>query len=284
MRIDGSPWVSGAGAAALALGGAGAALHAAGTWQPGQGAGLALGVLAATLLVCLAGYSLPKRLVARWMRRRRSGLRADAQALPRSRTRAHLIAHLAVGLLALGCALGHTGARAPSGAAGALLAAFWLTSALGGVGALAYRLLPGRLSRLERRGSLPEDRANERRSLDDRLYRETTGRSELVKTIATRILFPYARAALGPLALALSGRDLRAEERRLRGRIDAALAGRGGDRLAGLDDLVRTVVELRAGGARRALHAALRSWLPLHIVAAMVTIALLAVHIAREAP
>jgi hypothetical protein len=85
---------------------------------------------------------------------------------------------------------------------------------------------------------------------------------------------------LGPLALLGSGRRLAAEEARLHAKIDAMRQGRGQGRLAGLDELVRTAVELRALPVRRALTALLRGWLPLHIVVSAVSLALLGLHVA----
>jgi len=118
------------------------------------------------------------------------------------------------------------------------------------------------------------------RGVPARLHREAAGTSDLVKAIADRVLLPYARAPLGGAALAASGRTLAEEEARLTARIDGALEGRGGDRREGLDRLIRTAVELRALPARRALTAALRAWLPIHIVAAAVVLALLFLHVA----
>jgi Fe-S-cluster-containing dehydrogenase component/CRP-like cAMP-binding protein len=279
-------WLSAAGSAALVLGALGWAQHERGAWIPGHGAGLAAGLAAAMLFAGLAGYAAPKRLVRRWMRRRpRSAARRAAETLehrppPRSRMRPHLVAHLALGLLAPAAAVAHAGARVPASPAGALVLALLAATLLGAAGALAYRAIPARLTRLERRGALPEDLAGEREALLARLYRETTGQSELVKAVADRLLLPYARAPLGWIGLVASGRSLGGEEARLRCRIAAALAGRGDGRLAGLDPIVRTAVELRALSARRALTAALRAWLPLHIAAAAVSLALLAVHVA----
>ena len=57
-----------------------------------------------------------------------------------------------------------------------------------------------------------------------------------------------------------------------------AAEGRGAERLAGLDGLVR-LVELRALTAQRVLTAMLRMWLPLHGVAAALALALLFLHV-----
>ncbi|HKE15737.1 MAG TPA: cyclic nucleotide-binding domain-containing protein [Kofleriaceae bacterium] len=276
------PVITAAGAAALVAAGVGWTRHWTGAWTAGHGPGLAAGVLAGLLILALAAYAAPKRLVRRSMRRRsrRAALALDHRPPPRSRTRVHLVTHVALGLLAPACALAHAGARVSASPGGALLIAFALTSLLGAAGAAAYRALPRRLTRLERRGALPEDLAAERDALSARLYREVSGTSDAVKTAAARMLLPYAGASLGWMALALSGRGLADEERRLRRRIDDALAGRGRGRLDGLDAIVRTAVELRALSARRALTAALRAWLPLHIASAAMTVALLLVHAA----
>jgi hypothetical protein len=93
------------------------------------------------------------------------------------------------------------------------------------------------------------------------------------------VLLPYARAPLGWLALAASGRSLAGEERRLRRRIEDALAGRAAGRLDEVDPILRTAVELRALPARRVLTALLRAWLPLHIVTAALVVALLLAHV-----
>jgi hypothetical protein len=157
--------------------------------------------------------------------------------------------------------------------------AFWLSTALGAFGALAYRILPRRLARVERSGALPEDLASERERLLDRFHRALTGKSELVKKLSERMLLPYARSGAGPLLLLASGRTLSEEQRALRQRLETLLEGRGGNKLDGLDDLIRIVVELRALPLRRGLTASLRVWLPLHIVVSAVVLALLLLHV-----
>src|SRR5262249_37571578 len=106
-----------------------------------------------------------------------------------------------------------------------------------------------------------------------------TGRSDLVKKIAETSLLRYARSPLGWIRLVASGRTLREEEQVQRKRIDDALEGRGAERLAGLSDLVRTVVELRAIGARRCLSFPLRAWLPIHVVTFALALGLLVIHV-----
>jgi hypothetical protein len=157
--------------------------------------------------------------------------------------------------------------------------AFWLACGLGAFGALVYRLVPARLSRIERRGTLPEDAALEREKLFDRLHREATGRSDLVKTLLENVLLPYARSFFGPLGLLLSGRSYKDEEARLLERIHALLQGRGKEKLTGIDELIRVVVELRALSVRVFYTRVLRAWLAPHLVLSAIAIALLALHL-----
>ncbi|MCH9683942.1 MAG: cyclic nucleotide-binding domain-containing protein, partial [Deltaproteobacteria bacterium] len=277
--------------AGLGLGITALRLQHIGAWIPGNGAGLSSGVFAAVGMVALMGYAAPKRIVGLWMRRRRRTsaartMAADAegqarrQTSPRSKVRRWLSVHMVLGMLTMAAVLGHAGTRMPADPSGSLALAFWLVSAFGVFGALVYRLVPRRLARLEHRGALPEDLAAERRALLDRLLVQASGRDELVKTIGSRVLVPYARAVFGPWALLLSGRSVAAEQARLRARIDAMRQGRGQGRLAGLDELVRIAVELRALPVRRVLTAGLRGWLPLHIVVSAVALALLGLHVA----
>jgi hypothetical protein len=193
--------------------------------------------------------------------------------------RPQLTAHLVIGLASLALVLAHGGGRL-SWTSGGTLATAWLGSAFFGVlGALSYALLPKRLSRLERVAALPEDFGPARRDLLDQLYGGVTGRSELVKKLFERVLVPYLRAPGGWVALVASGHDLGTEQKQLRRRIDRLLDGRGAERLAGLDGLIRLVVELRALTAQRVLTVLLRVWLPLHGVAAALALALLVVHL-----
>jgi Fe-S-cluster-containing dehydrogenase component len=263
------------------LGAAGALAHQRGLWSPSTGPGLAAGVGAALGMVALAGYSLPKRVSRLWVAKRP---RERASSERTSRVRPHLVAHVALGLVTLGLALAHaprisSRGRPPLSTSGsALLVALGLASGLGLVAVALHRVLPRRLARLERRGGLPESHELERAELRSRLFREASGKSELVKGLLERALLPYARAWLGPVALVLSGRSLAEERRAVRARIDDRLEGRGGERLAGLDALVRVVVELRALPAVRALTLALRATALLHLVPAALALALLVVH------
>jgi hypothetical protein len=243
--------------------------------------GYALGVAAAVLFVLLAAYGPGKRLVRLWSRRLPPG--GEAPARVRSMVQPQLDSHVAIGLAAMGCAVAHAGVGGSASSGSGLAVAFLGASALGLLAALAYRVLPRRLSRLERSASLPEDLGALRRELADRLYAAVSGRSDVVKTIFARVLAPYERAPLGWLSLILSGRDLGGEQRALRARIDRMLEGRASSRLGGLDELVRLCVEKRALRAQWVLSSLLRVWLPLHLVAAAVAAVLLVAHVAEVA-
>jgi hypothetical protein len=189
------------------------------------------------------------------------------------------VAHIALGVLALGAVLGHTHGSAPGNAAGALALAMALALATGLLGAAIHVLLPPRLARLERGSVLPEELSARRRELDERIFTQLSGRSEVVKTLYGRILRPYRAARFGGVLLLASGRRLREEEKRVRATLNGLLEGRRSERLDGLDELVRLVVEHRAVGALRLLTFALRGWLPVHLAATATAVVLLVAHV-----
>jgi CRP-like cAMP-binding protein/Fe-S-cluster-containing dehydrogenase component len=274
-REGASGLVPGAAIASIGLGFSGIVLQARGHLVPGRGAGLSAGVLAGLGMLALLAYAIPKRGVKRWMKR------SDARKSERagSVVRPHLRLHLAAGLLTAALALVHAPLSGRAGSGTALLWALALTSIAGGLAAIVYRVLPPRLARIERAAALPEDFSRARKELFDSLYREASGKSDLVKKILEKILLPYARSPLGPLALVAGGRSLKQEQEALMARIDEVLEGRGKERLAGLSSLVRLVVEMRALPAQRALLALLRAWLPIHVATFGVAIAMLVLHV-----
>jgi ferredoxin len=294
--IRAQPW-----ALAIALAGIPWALsmHAAGSWQPGTGVGLAFGWLAGLSMLALAGYGLGKRMVNRFMKprerlsaARRSALAEERTGDPargdrprqanaaRSRVRPLYLWHIALGMVSLALVAAHAGARMPASPAGAAHAAFWLLAGFGVLGELGYRLLPARLSRLERRGALPEDLAAERAALLSRLYRQASGAEPRVKRLLADIVIPYARSLSGSLALLLSGRDLAGEEARLRALLHAREhAHSPGARPLDMREIARIAVEIRALPMRRLASFALRAWLPLHLLASAVFGACLLLHI-----
>jgi Fe-S-cluster-containing dehydrogenase component len=283
-RIGGAVVVAAALLVASATSVLGLGLQARGLVHAASGLGYVAGIAGLVVMLLLAGYVLPKRMVRLWMRRRRDvGAMRDstdrAAKRPRSKVRPFYLMHLGLGLLVPGIVAVHGGWKVPPGPTGALQIAFWSTVVVGIWGAVVYRLAPRRLARIEREGALPEDLRRERGDLLDRLYRGLSGRSEVVKHVADKILVPYSTGPLAGIALLLSGRTLRSEEQRLRQQVDRALAGRGTGQLAGLDDVIRTVVEMRALPARRLLTGALRSWLSTHMILAGILLALLAIHV-----
>jgi Fe-S-cluster-containing dehydrogenase component len=250
-------WPAIAGAACAAMG---IALAPLGTWTSGWIAAVALSVLVV--------YSAAKRVPRVVARLKIPGL-----------ARMLYVGHAAIGTVLVGVTVAHTGARVPENAAGGLLIALALVVVTGALGALLNILLPPLLARLERSSVLPEELAPRARDLDERIFEKLSGRTELVKTIFGKVLRPYRRARLGALVLAFSGRSLRTEEKRIRARIDALLEGKTSERLTGLDDLVRLVVERRALGAQAILTRVLRGWLPLHLAATAAAIVLLVLHV-----
>jgi Fe-S-cluster-containing dehydrogenase component/CRP-like cAMP-binding protein len=274
----------GGAAISAALGVLGIAMHMRGTWVAWRGVGYWLGVLAALCFAGLLAYAVPKRLVRLWSKKRKRSIRdvdeaAHSSRRVRSVVRPQLVVHVVLGFVATALALGHGGGAITPSTGGALSLTFFATGALGLLAALSYGIIPRRLSRIERSANLPEDYGPTVRELSDRLYGGVSGKSELVKRIFEKVLVPYLRRPLGWIALLASGRRLRDEEIALRKRIEVMLQGRGPERLAGLDELVRLVVELRALSAQRALTLLLRMWLPLHIICAVVATTLLLVHI-----
>jgi ferredoxin len=250
------PWVAGAAVFAAA-----AARAPATTW----GARLATGLLVGALFLALAGYMVVKRTRL---------VRGNG----RSGVRPHTIAHLALGVAAMGVVAAHAGAKLPPNAAGALVVAFVLASLTGVAAALAYRLVPRALARVERHARLPEDLPGRARELDERAFGALTGRSDATKAVYGRLLAPYARAPLGWLLLVMRGATLRDEEKRLRGRVRRLLGPRA-ETLDGLDDMIRLVVERRAVAAQRVLQGTLRAWVPAHVVAVAAALVLLVVHV-----
>jgi Fe-S-cluster-containing dehydrogenase component/CRP-like cAMP-binding protein len=259
-KLPAWPWVSGAALASLGL-----ACTPLSAWTSG--------VLAGALVVALVGYSGVKRAT-----------RALAR-IPRSAKLGRIlyVAHLAVGVIAVGATFGHARGTAPGNVAGALALAMVVTLATGLLGGALQVLLPPRLARLERGSVLPEELAGRRREIDERIFTQLSGRSEVMKTLYGRVLRPYRASRLGSLLLVASGRRLREEEKRVRSALGGLLDGRASDRLDGLDELVRLVVEHRAVAAVRLLTFVLRGWLPVHLAATAAAVVLLLAHVVAVA-
>lgn len=249
-------WPAIAGAACAAVG---IAVVPLGKWTSGYAAAFAF-----LFLVAYSGAKRTPRILAR------TKVPGIARLL--------YIAHASLGTVLAGVTLAHSGLRVPQNAAGALLLALGAVIVTGALGALLNVLVPPKLARLERTSVLPEELASRARDLDERIFEKLSGRTELVKTLFGKVLRPYRRARFGALLLATSGRSLRKEEKRLRAKIDALLEGKKSDRLSGLDDLVRLVVERRAVGAQAILTRALRGWLAIHLAATAAAVVLLVLH------
>jgi len=245
------------------VGGAGARLH------------LATGVVAGLCCVLL-GFHVVARRVPRLRGRllHRTRARAQRHGLASWR-RLHEFGGVAAGF----AVVAHAGARMPAGVSGALAVVFWLLTASGVALAVSYRLVPRRLSRLERSGSLPEDHAAERADLEARLFSELTGADRVKKELVRKLLAPYAFGLLGALSLALSGRSVAEERATVGARLERVFGGHRSERLANLAGLVETAVALRALRARRVLEAVLAVWPPLHLVLAILLGVLLVVHL-----
>ncbi|MFV8752869.1 cyclic nucleotide-binding domain-containing protein [Nannocystaceae bacterium ST9] len=273
---------------------AGAGLHRAGALQAGYGWGLAAGVLAAATMLGLVAHAVPKRVLALWMRRRPTRARdrltdapSESGKLPRSRVRPFYLLHVGLGLLLPGSLLAHAGlGNAGDPVATSLLVLSWATLAIGLFGAATHALLPARLAALERRGALPEDLIHEREHLLDRLQRELSGKSSLVKRLTADFLLPWARKPFGGVAMLAFGSELREQQTLLRARIDAALPAElrehpqaRAEALAGIDDCIRVAVELRALPARRLANAMLRGWLMPHVLLTGALLVALLLHV-----
>lgn len=258
--------------------GAGVFARARGLWHPAAGVGYAAGWVAALAFVALASYAVVKRVPRLWPKLR-AWLPGSAPE-GRSVVRPHYLAHLSLGSLAVGAALAHGGLTLRDSSGGRLALAFLLACGLGALLALAYARLPRALGRIERQVVPHEDHAQEQQALLDALALRMAGQNPLLRKITETLLLPYARHPLGPFALLAARRTLREEQARLRGLVEARLQGRGGERLDGLDDLLRPVVDLRALGARRWLMAPLRWGLPLHLLASVLAALLLVAHLA----
>ncbi len=250
------PWVTSfAMAGVLAVGAWGAAGHQRG-WIVGAGPGLWAGWVAALAMAASLAYAAVKRRRPRW-----------------GRGSMWMSLHAVLGTCVLAAGWAHTGG-AHGGIAGVLATVTAASVGLGLFGVLVYRVVPPRLTRLEARARLPEDREGDL----DALMRAIGGRSEVLKRLTASVLLPYAHRFGGGMMLALSGRSLAQEGARLRARLVDTLGEDRVERIEGLDEVLAIVVALRAGAMRRGLTLALRGWLIPHVVLSAVAAALLVAH------
>jgi Fe-S-cluster-containing dehydrogenase component len=252
---------------AVALGAGVSAVLAAVGGALGAGA-MSRGASGALLLVLVAllfGYAGVKRLGVR----ARGGLGRALAARP------HFVAHLAVGTASLGVALAH--ARGHS----ALAVGFWCAALLGALAGAAAALVPRRLARIERAALLPEEIGEALERVDARVFRDLSGRSDLLKGLYQRVLRPFSRSPLVLARACVLGTPQRVLRERLEARVRAIVGG-DDERLAGLDGLVSVAVERQALRAQRVLTALLRGTAFLHVVVAVGLGLLVVLHVAAE--
>jgi len=218
-------------------------------------------VLLALLVMSLA-YAAVKRLGLRM----RASLRR-ALAMP-----PHFVAHLLCGILCAGVAAAH--ARGHS----ALAIAFWSATALGGAAGLVGWVAPKRLARIERTALLPEELGERIRELDARVFRDLSGRSDLLKGLYARVLRPFSRSTATLVAFCVRGTPQRVMRERVEARVHA-IVGKPDERLAGLEGLVSVVVERQAMRAQRVLTMALRATSFAHVIVVGALLALALVHV-----
>jgi Fe-S-cluster-containing dehydrogenase component/CRP-like cAMP-binding protein len=262
----------------LTLMGIGAGLHAGGWLSARSAPGQGFGFLSLALVLALFAYGVQKRRYRKTPKRKR-GARADAKGVAPKTTRAAFRLHVWLGFAALAAVALHAGFKLPSSAHTLVGAVFWCSSLLGVLGYAAYQLLPPVLTRIERKGLLPEDFSRERSRLMDRLFRATSGKSEAIKLLVRRVLMPYARAPWGGLSLVTSGRNLREEEAQLNQRLFDVLQDKAPAHAREIEELTRTVVEIRALPVRRVLTFLLRAVLPVHVLTLGLLAVFLVVHL-----
>jgi hypothetical protein len=244
------------------------------------GSAMTTGIVSGVVCLALTTYPIFKR-VAR-VRALGQPRVVDPERANHSRVRIHYVAHVALGTFSVGVVAAHVAFRTWSSLGAALATAFVASALFGATTALAYAFIPRILTRLDRRGALPEDIADRIREARERTFTDLTGKSDLVKTIYGRILDPYARSFMSTIMLVLSGRSLRDQERVLRARVEEMLGGRGSDKLEGLDALIGDVVERRALIAERALNGILRGAFGVHVIVSALVVVLLVIHAVVE--
>lgn len=227
---------------------------------PGHGTGLAVGVVAASLVFLHLLYPLRRRLV-RW---------------PMTSAQRWLQFHVNGGALAVVLALLHVGARWPAGGLGWAMAATGILSALGGlVGVVLQKRIPAALAALSvevRYEALPE-RTDELRASADRLM---AGAPEALD----RVYQSTIRPSLSGLQLSWSYLTDIDGARRLRlaplHEIESFVGESDRSRVADLAAIVSEKLDLDVHGS---LQRVLRQWLVLHVPASCVFAALVALHI-----
>lgn len=255
-------------------------LSGSGVLSSAGSVGLWAGIAGVVGMLLAITYVAQKRMPRLWLRKKSPKAAAKGDDLARSKVRRFLNLHVAVGLLACGAVGVHTQMRIPDNTAGAAALTFWATALFGVLSLWVYRGLPRRLTRLERKGLLPEDFPAERERLRERLARTLQALDGRVQAVAKPLIASYVGAPLAGMGLVLSGRTLRAEEGRLRDKVAKRVPPAVSGTQANVDEAIRTAVAIRALPARAWLMRLLRLWLPIHIVLTAVLVALVGVHVA----
>ena len=242
--------------AAAALAGLGIALAGAALSPATSGA------LLLTLVAALFAYALVKRL----------GVRAPGRLARALVVRPHFVVHIALGAASFGVAMVHASGTS------ALAIAFWACAGLGVIAATLARLVPPRLARIERTAHLPEEIPEALSHLDARIFRDLTGRSDLLKGLYARVLRPFSSSLVVLASICVRGTSQRAMRERLGARI-RALVGDADERLAGLDGLIASAAERQALRAQRVLTALLRGTSFAHVIFASALAVLVAIHV-----
>ncbi|HEY1956808.1 MAG TPA: cyclic nucleotide-binding domain-containing protein [Polyangiaceae bacterium] len=225
----------------------------------------ASGVLLLMLILGLFSYAGVKRL----------GVRVRGRAARVFVVRPHFVVHLGLGAASFGVAIAHAGGTS------ALAVAFWACAILGALAGTLGKLVPPRLARIERKALLPEEIAEQLALLDARVFRDLTGRSDLLKGLYARVLRPFSSSPFVLASICARGTSQRALRDRLGERI-RGLVGEADERLAGLDGLVASTAERQALRAQRLLDALLRGASFAHVVLAAALAVLVAIHVFVE--
>lgn len=228
----------------------------------------ASGYVALAFLVMCVVYMLQKRVLFRFVGKR--SLLAPS--------RGYLV-HAFTGALVPGLLLAHSHGHVRANPGGVALCLSLLSAASGLLAFALGRVVPKAITRAEASSTGDERGEDEWRALGVALLATLSGKSDLTKAVFERVLGPYDRRIMGPLAFALSGRSQRQERTRLTTSIDALLEGRGRDRQAEVAEVAAVVVQRRAHRTRMLLGRVLRGIVVVHVLLVAVSLGLVVAHV-----